>query len=132
MPLNKVQKNRSQPSAGGQNAEAQPRTNLLMPRDARPFQYSESNLVSNCVRNWCRPAQAAHFGTNFQSLHEQHERWIFYMGGQRHMPTHPLKAWFLGEWLMPTASTGVSTSSGADSCWWCRFMTTWYRIIVYL
>ena len=108
--------------------KAQPWANLLMPRDARPFQYSESHLASNCVSFWCRPAQAAHFGTKSQSLHEQRERWIIYMGGQRHMPTHPLKAWFFCEWCMPTASTGVSTSSGDDPSWWSRSMTTWYRI----
>ena len=30
------------------------------------------------------------------------------------MLPHLLKAWSLDEWGMPTASTGVSTSSGAD------------------
>ena len=46
-----------------------------------------------------------------QSLHEQRERWTISMGGLRHMPVHPLKAWLFSEWWMPVASTGVSTSS---------------------
>ena len=47
--------------------------------------------------------------------------------GQRRMLTHPLKAWSLDEWGMPTASTGASTSSGADYCWWlrARWVTIW-------
>ena len=32
------------------------------------------------------------------------------MGGLRHMPVYPLKAWLFSEWWMPVASTGVSTS----------------------
>ena len=38
----------------------------------------------------------------------------------RHMFTHPLKAWSLDEWGMPTASTGAVTSFDADYCWWLR------------
>ena len=47
--------------------------------------------------------------------------------GQWHMLPHPLKAWSLDEWGMPTASTGASTSSGADYCWWlrARWVTLW-------
>ena len=47
--------------------------------------------------------------------------------GQWHMLPHPLKAWSLDEWGMPTASTGASTSSGADYCWWLRdrWVTLW-------
>ena len=44
---------------------------------------------------------------------------------QGHMLTHPLKAGSLGGWWMPAASTGASTSSGADYCWLFRVMTTW-------
>ena len=44
-------------------------------------------------------------------LHEQRERWTISMGGLRHMPVHPLKAWLFSEWWLPVASTGVSTSS---------------------
>ena len=45
-----------------------------------------------------------------QSIHEQRERWTISMGGLRHMPVYPLKAWLFSEWWMPVASTGVSTS----------------------
>ena len=38
------------------------------------------------------------------------------------MPIHPLKAWPFGEWWMPAASTGASTSSGAAYCWLLRLM----------
>ena len=46
-----------------------------------------------------------------QSLHEQRASWTISMGGLRHMPVHPLKAWLFSAWWMPVASTGVSTSS---------------------
>ena len=94
--------------------------------DARPFQDSEANLVSNGVSIWRCLAQVVHLGTKSQCLHEQHERWPTYMGGQGHMPIHPLKAWPFGEWWMPAASTGAATSSGA------ALMTTWNRTTRYL
>ena len=51
---------------------------------------------------------------------------------QGHMFTHPLKAGSLGEWWMPAASTGASTSSGADYCWLFQVMTTWDWTTMYL
>ena len=58
-----------------------------------------------------------HFDITSQYLVKKHKCWPCSTDGTvTHAYTHPLKAWSLGEWLMPTASTAVSTSSGADYC----------------
>ena len=108
-------------SACYQHAKAQLRAHFLMIWDARPFQDREANLVSNGVSIWRR------LTTKWYTLIQYLSTWgrsmsggLFLQMGQRHMPTHPLKAWSLDEWVMPTASTGVSTSFGADYCWWLR------------
>ena len=68
-----------------------------------------------------------HLGTKSQSLQEKHEWWPIYRDETGAHAYSPLKAWPFGEWWMPAASTGASTSSGAAYCWLLRVLTTWYR-----
>ena len=63
------------------------------------------------VASACGATRTRPFWYISQSLHEQRASWTISMGGLRHMPVHPLKAWLFSEWWMPVASTGVSTSS---------------------
>ena len=107
--------------------------NLLMIWDARPFQDSEANLVSIGVSIWRRLAIKWYtLVQNLSTCRRSMSGGPFIWMRQGHMPIHPLKAWPFGEWWMPAASTGASTSSGAAYCWLLRLLTTWYRTTRYL
>ena len=100
----------------------------------RPFQDSEANLVSIGVSIWRRLAIMWYtLVQNLSPCRRSMSGGLFIWTRQGHMPIHPLKkAWPFGDWRMPAASTGASTSSGAADCWVLRVLTTWYGTTRYL